>query len=128
MRRPTSARQSNALRPTAGAGVLLVALAGCGADEGQLVLCEQALWTVIDAQDPRRVTKREKYEGAPHTIALEYEATNRDGERFTGSIRCRFAGDGFGKDRLELVGLWTDDAGDLSPFAVTYLRSKLGLY
>ncbi len=109
------------------AGIVAACLAGCGPDQGQAALCERVLWAVIDAAEPGRTRLGETPPDQAHVVTLAYEGVGRDGGRITGQVRCRFAGGGFGTERFKLLGIWTDDAGELSPFSVAHVKNRLGL-
>jgi branched-chain amino acid transport system permease protein len=116
-------------RAVAGLGLLL-ALTGCaGFDVEQARLCERVI-PGIEGVDARfEVVGSEPDPTADHGVVVRYRLFEPEAEATPHWIACRFGGGGFQRDRLTLVGVATDQTGELSDIQVYLLRQYwLGLY
>ena len=109
------------------AGVLAglsLALAGCGADEGQVALCERVLRHLTTGRTVD-IIDRVPLGGAQTGVRLTY----RDGpdEKIFREIRCLFASGGLQEGRLRLMGVIRDDGKPLHRLSFIRLRRQLNL-
>ncbi len=123
---------AKARRPwRAGAGLaLLLALTGCARlDVEQARLCERVIPGVEGIDAPIEVVRSEPDPGAAHGVIVHYRLAGPEGQAAERWLACRFGGGGFQRDRLKLVGVATDQEGELSDVQVYLLRQYwLGLY
>ena len=98
--------------------------AGCGADEGQVALCERVLRHLTTGRTVD-IIDRVPLGGAQTGVRLTY----RDGpdEKIFREIRCLFASGGLQKGRLRLMGVIRDDGKPLHRLSFIRLRRQLNL-
>ncbi len=122
--------------PTPGArcwralGLALLALAGCtGLDVEQARLCERVIPGIEGSGAPIEILGSEPDRSAEHGVVVRYRIAEPGGSEPARWLACRFGGAGFERDRLRLIGVASDRAGELSEVQVYLLRQFwLGLY
>ncbi|MCP5372496.1 MAG: branched-chain amino acid ABC transporter permease [Hyphomicrobiales bacterium] len=123
-RRPPRPRRRPALLLALLLAPLLASLlAACdGLDPEQARVCE----SLLRALEPRHAEasgiRTEKDPVGSSTVAVWYQLAAPGGELRDHWIRCRFAGAGFDRDRLDLAAVSTDRDGDLGVARLYMLR------
>ena len=97
---------------------MVLAVAACRPDAGQLLQCERALLTL--AGGDVTALRDEARAGDGHVVILPYE-----GPAGRQTISCRFAGGWFAADRLELIGVTSSETGELGPIALRVLKDRM---
>jgi branched-chain amino acid transport system permease protein len=108
-----------------------LALSACAElDVEQARLCERLIPALEEAAAELTVIGREVDPAAPNAVLVRYRVQAADARQETERwLSCRFAGGGFERDRLRLVGVVTDREGELSEVRTFLLRRYwLGLY
>ena len=102
-------------------------IAACGPDVGQVLLCERLVQEFLVPGETFQIVANEQDRAAANTINIDYLAIRSDGVRRQRRLACRFAGGRFDDDNLILIGLWTDDRGELASQTVMRIRHKYRL-
>ncbi len=103
----------------------LLALASCGPDNGQILLCEQVVHELVGPADSVDIVEWLDDAHGPHTVTAVYR--KRGGTEEKRLLVCQFAGGGSGDSRDDLTGVLFDDARTLSRASFTFLKLQLDL-
>ena len=108
-------------------GIVLLPVAACGPDVGQVLICERLVQEFVEPGETIEIIASAQDRLAANTINIDYLAIRPDGVRRQRRLACRFAGGRFDDDNLILTGLRTDDDGELAPQSVMRIRRKYRL-
>ncbi len=109
---------------------LLLALSACGRlDVEQARICERVIPGIEGVDAAIEVVGSEPDPGVDHGVIVRYRVAEPEGPKSERWLACRFGGGGFQRDRLKLVGVASEQAGELSDVQVFLLRQYwLGFY
>lgn len=101
---------------------IMLALAGCGADDGQVRRCRALLPAFEAAPGTVEVVRVASDPSEPGVVRIDYRSAGPEAAVGEHWIVCRFAGSGTDAGRLDLTGVATDRTGALGAIQMLFLQ------